>query len=900
MPARPGSEGIGDALAPEVEALLMSSLDSPPESRDEYLAQATDDPELRSRVRELLAAHARGERSLRRLAQRIGAGSEPSPTTPERAGPYRLIRELGRGGMSVVYLGQRDDGLFEHQVAVKLLVPRPGNDALLKRFEAERQLLARLGHAHIARLLDGGRTEEGWPYFVMELVDGVPIDQYCDDQRLNIEQRLGLFLQVLDAVQYAHRNLVVHRDLKPSNILVSPAGEVKLLDFGIAKLLDEDGLEARPTELTGLGGRPMTPAWASPEQVLGQAVTTASDVYALGALLYVLLCGRSPYQGPLDEPESLRRAILETPPLPPSRRLGDLGDGHETIAAEVLAERRSTRPARLRQQLQGDLDVICAVALRKTPERRYATVEQLATDIERHRARLPIRARPDTLGYRFGKLVRRHPVGLPSALAMALIVAAAVFVHTERLEAERNRAEIEAARAEAAAESAVRQATRAGLISDYLVGLFRAADPHFASDHATLTAMDLIERGVERTHELADTPDLQANMLVTLGYVYRNLGENTRAVELIQSAVDILAAHPGEFAGEHIDALNALGLALAENGAHHDAAEHYRLALAEVALDDETRRASILNNLAATLNALGDYEGAEAAHREGLAIRLRLEMGDYEEALSRNNLGAALWRQGRIEEALEEFERALELRLNDPDLGPEHPYTTTSMGNVAASLMALGRLEESYAIYTEALRLRRSALGEDHPRIVPLLHMMGRVRWGLDDVDGAERYWTEALAIRQARLPPGHASIGASLNALARVALHRGDLEHAESLLLEALEIKRAAYGDDHPGVADLRANMARLRERQERFDEARDLLAAALTVRLERLGVEHPAVLETKRQFVDLELAAGNRAAALDWSHQALGLMGANNTGEESELLELQQQISELTASLR
>ena len=899
MNARQGPTGLREPLAPEVEALLLESLALAPPTRDQYLSQATDDPEVRAIVRKLLAAHARGEDRLNRLSHRLGLGDAAGTAAPERAGPYRLVRELGRGGMSVVYLGQRDDGQFEHEVAVKLLALGPGSEALLRRFEAERQLLARMTHAHIAHLLDGGRTEDGWPYLVMEYVDGVPITEYCDTLRLDTDQRLALFSQVLEAVQYAHRNLVVHRDLKPSNILVTADGTVKLLDFGIAKVLDDAWQPGLESELTRLGGRPMTPAWASPEQILGHAVTTASDIYALGVLLYQLLCGRSPYRGDLGEPERLRAAILELSPVPPSRRLDDPDDVEGSVSAERLAARRNTTPTRLERRLRGDLDTICLVALRKEPERRYATVEQLAADLARHHSRLPIRARADTVGYRLSKFASRHPVGLPTALALPILAFGALFLHTERLEAERDRAEAEAARAEVAADQARRDATRAQLVSDYLIDLFRSADPHFASDHATLTAADLVERGVARAEELAETPDLQANMLVTLGYVYRNLGDSERAVELMQRAVDILLQQPEAFREERIDAHNALGLALAEHGAQQEAEAQYRLALAGVPAEDLSRRAAILNNLASTLNTLGNYQAAEEAHREGLHIRLALDLGPYEEALSRNNLGAVLWRQGRIEEALAEFQQALDLRMNDPDVGPEHPYTTTSMGNVAASLMALGRFEESYAMYGEALRLRRLALGDDHPRNAALLNMMGQVRWNLEDVDGAERHWQEALAIRRARLPADHASTGASLNAVARVALHRGDLETTETLLTQALGIKRAAYGDGHPGVADIRANLAVLRERQGRFEDARGLLESSLAVRLDRLGAEHPAVLRTKRQFVDLELAAGNVTGALAWAERALALTTGKATDGDADILELQQQISSLRAQL-
>ncbi len=343
-----------------------------------------------------------------------------------RMGPYRLVREIGHGGMGEVYLAERADGEFEQQVAIKLVRHGSRRADLHQRLRYERQILARLQHPNIARLLDGGLTEEGLPYLVMTYVEGQPITTYCDTHRLSTNQRLDLFRTVCDAVQYAHRNLVIHRDLKPSNILVASDGTVKLLDFGIAKLLDEESTEALP--LTHTGMRVMTPEYASPEQVRGQPVTTATDVYALGIILYELLTGHRPYQVRDLSPTQVERVICQQQPQRPStavRHVDDKPTATTTRLAKTpaaISAARDTQPDRLYRRLRGDLDTVVLKALRKEPERRYASVEQLSEDLRRHLHQLPIVARPDTLGYRVTKLVQRHTMGVAATVLVALIL----------------------------------------------------------------------------------------------------------------------------------------------------------------------------------------------------------------------------------------------------------------------------------------------------------------------------------------------------------------------------------------------------------------------------------------------------------------------------------------------
>ncbi|MEE8306406.1 MAG: serine/threonine-protein kinase, partial [Gammaproteobacteria bacterium] len=382
-------------------------------------------------------------------------GAEITPRPGERLGAYRILHSIGAGGMGSVFLAERADRAFEKQVAIKIVGRGPMDPRMAARLRGERQILASLDHPNIARLLDGGTTPDGVPYLVMEHIDGENLMAFCDGQRLTIEQRLELFLDICDAVQYAHRNLVVHRDLKPSNILVAEDGTVKLLDFGIAKMLDTN-MGEQTVALTQANMVVMTPEYASPEQAVGTSITTSSDIYALGVLLYQLLAGRVPHRVSLRRPEELFRLILDVIPTPPSQRIVanepqiDAERRYIEFNPVVIAENRGTTPEKLIRRLRGDLDYITLMALRKEPERRYPSAQQFGDDIRRHLIDMPVVAQPDSTTYRARKFVRRHWIGLGTAatLLVTAIGAAIVFaLQAERISKERDVAQAERVRA---------------------------------------------------------------------------------------------------------------------------------------------------------------------------------------------------------------------------------------------------------------------------------------------------------------------------------------------------------------------------------------------------------------------------------------------------------------------
>ena len=492
-----------------IQSLFEGAVEQPRDERKAYVRQrCPTDADLRDEVLRLLDADEMGHALLDAPAVDLAATAPPPDGTGTTIGPYRLRRRLGEGGMGAVFLAERDRD-FQQQVALKLVKRWMLSEELSRRFEAERQILASLDHPNIARLLDGGVTDDGQPYFTMEYVEGQPITTYCDERGLSIDARLRLFCTVCRAVQHAQQNLIIHRDLKPSNILVSSNGAVKLLDFGIAKVIDS-AAGAEPRARTGV--RLLTPGYGAPEQIRGQPVSTATDVFALGVVLYELLTGESPHAG--SSVTEIEAAVLETVPAKPSAADFALGPA---------------RPYSSRA-LRGDLDTICLTALRKESAERYPSASALLDDVVLFQQRRPIRARPLTLSYQWGKFIGRNRGRVVAALAAVIGVALLVGVYTVRLAQERDRAQLEA--------------TKAAEVARFVTDLFAVSDPQ-RSLGATITARELLDRGARRLDsELKDQPEVRAAMLSAIGRSYRGLGLFERATEFLEAARQIYVSLP--------------------------------------------------------------------------------------------------------------------------------------------------------------------------------------------------------------------------------------------------------------------------------------------------------------------------------------------------------------------
>ena len=725
-------------------------------------------------------------------------------------GPYRILREIGHGGMGTVYLAERADNQYQKTVALKLLRGwSAGHERSVRRFLEERQILAALDHPDIARLLDGGVTADGLPWFAMEYVEGVPINQFCTDRALAIERRLELFCRVCAAVQYAHRNLVVHRDLKPANILVTTDGQVKLLDFGIAKLLD-DGAN-RAASLTATGERLMTPMYASPEQVCGEPVSTATDVYALGVLLYELLTGRYPYRLATREPHAVARTILEQEP-----------------------ERPSVVVPQLTRRLRGDLDTIVGKAMQKDPARRYGTAEQLETDVRRHLDGLPVAARPDSALYRAQKFIRRHRVGVAMATVVAALVVAFVTttaVQSARISIERDRAEE---------------------VSRFLAGLFQTADP-FAGAGAGLTAREMLDSGAARIdRELADQPVARAQMLYEMGRAYFGLGLRERARRFLEVALAIRRRASPQAPLEIAQTLDFLGQVRLEQGELEGAERAYREALAlrrEHVGPRHRDVARTLNGLAGVLRTAGRFSAADSVSREAV------DLGGPPLAASLEGLAHAVRERGEFAAAESLYARVLLLRRQE--LPEDHPAIANSVINLAAALGDAGQ-PAADSLFRYGLGIKRVLLGAEHPDIAADEARYARLLHQRNSDDAAEALYQHALTIARRRFPEVHPVSATILLGLGELLLDRGAAARAEPLLREALAMRQTVLPPEHPHVAEAQQLLGTAILTRRRYLEAERYLLASFTRLRAAFGNADPRTRAALSRVVRLYEASG------------------------------------------
>jgi len=814
-----------------IEDLFEQALEWPETERAARLAEnCGEDDALRSEVQALLQANDRASGILDRGRPPIAPSTPLSPLSPLlplrgaegdgrgiRIGAYALLRELGHGGMGAVWLAERADGQFHRRVALKIIRSGPYSLDMHRRFLAERQILATLDHPNIARLLDGGFTEEGRPYLVMEYVDGLPIDEHCDRHRLDVEARLRLFHTVAMTVQHAHRNLIVHRDLKPSNILVTRDGMPKLLDFGVAKILGPGAaLGAPPTQT---GRLPMTPEYASPEQVRGDPITTASDVYSLGVLLYELLCGSRPYDLGAASPARIVAAVCDTEPQRPSRRLrraeGKAGEEGTTIDPAAIAASRSTSPERLVRRLEGDPDAIVMAALRKEPTSRYASAEALAQDMANHLDALPVRAYRGGSAYRARKFLRRHRVEALAAAGVALsLLAGAGAASWQALAASRERDHAQEAQQVAEAER-----DRAQEVTSVLVDLFAASDPKEAALQDTAAARALLRLGMTRAEALDDQPLLQATLLDALGGVHANLG------------------HWGD-----AESLIARGLRLRSQKLGND--------------DPEVARSLV--HLGVVARRRGRYDEAERLLREALGIQTAaFGEKNLEVAQTLHHLGFLAPYQGHPRHAIELYRQVLDIRRDL--LGPEHPLIAQALMDESAAMRRAGELDVAERRIREALAMRERLLGPDDPEVAQsLLHLGDLLRERGDSDDQAEGLFRRALDIQRRALGDPHPALAHGMNSLALVLSDKGRHEEAVELMRQILDYRQGHYGPRSPAVAEALRSLGVALRFQGRFGEAEVAHGEALEIWQENLGDRHAAVAGELRMLAAVYVAEG------------------------------------------
>jgi serine/threonine-protein kinase len=798
-----------------VERLFHEALALPPEEHPRFLAERIpDDPALLAEVRALLMADADPaalfEATPELLASAAGLAAtslptdhptgappfEPEPLTGRTIGPYRILEPIGRGGMGIVYRAVRDD--LGNQVALKVVRGALGDPVRLARFRQEQRVLARLEHERIARLLDAGVAGDETPYLVMEYVEGEAVTTWCDARGLGVAERLRLVLEICDAVAFAHRNLVVHRDLKPSNVLVAADGHVKLLDFGVAKLLE--GADDGP-ELTATGVRILSPEYAAPEQILGQAVTTATDIYGLGLLLYELLTSQRYQAGARD----------------------------------------------LTGTLTGDLHAICLCALERDPARRYASVELLHDDIARHLAGLPVRARLPTLTYRMGKFVRRHAVGVAAAAALALLLAAGVGTILWQ------------------AGAALRARAEAEALSGFLVDVFEASDPMEARGERVTARDLLergairADRLGDRPDVQARLLDAMARAYLGLGDYPRadSLAEHALARELAlhgerhadvaQSLVTLGRVRRGQGRYAEAVALFREALALRRDllGDRHDL----------------TTGAMI--ELAGAIQESGGYDEAEALAREALASRTAAHGSEHEGVAEATAwLGQILWASGRdLPRAEVLFREALALR--ERLWGDDDPRLEASLTPLSAFLPFVQKAPEAESLARRALEIRRRVYGEDHPMVAHQLNNVARAIEAQGRLPEARALYHEMLHRYQSSFTGDHHLATIALNNVSATFYAEGALDSAEHYLRQSLEMSIRLYGAPDANVALRYHNLGSLLRAQGRLAEAETALEEAYHQRNEIYGAENPIALRTGAAYANTLVAQGKLAVA-------------------------------------
>jgi tetratricopeptide (TPR) repeat protein/tRNA A-37 threonylcarbamoyl transferase component Bud32 len=816
-----------------IEELFRTVVECPADEREVYLTRVCGaDEGLRQEVLSLLARDTAEDFLLAPIANVALSLTDETPDdlTGTRIGPYRLTRLVGHGGMGAVYEALRDDAEFQQKVAIKLIKRGMDSAFVRERFLRERQILASLDHPHIARLLDGGTTAGGQPYFVMEFVAGQPITEYCRHLELSLNEKLKLFRDVCAAVQHAHQKLVIHRDLKPANILVTEEGTPKLLDFGIAKLLSPDpGAAATRTEMAV---RLMTPEYASPEQVRGNAMTTTTDVYSLGVVLYELLAERRPYQFETYSPVEIERAICDTEAPRPS----EAAHQHPALAGGA------NTPAKLSRLLSGDLDNIVLMAMRKEADRRYQSVEQFSEDLRRYLSGLPITARPVTFGYRAGKFMRRHRAAVAAAVLVAFSLLGGIIATTysaRQARAERDRASQAAARAEAVTKS--------------LVSVFEFADPGRAKGNA-ITAKELLDQGVEKVvRELNDQPTVQAKLMDTIGGLYETIGVYTSAQPLLEDALKLRRQTLGS---EHIDvaeSLHHLGVIAYEKGDYTRSEALFREALQlrrRLLGTGHLQTADSMHWLGRALITLGKFTEAEPLVSNTLALRRRLLPPEHKDIASSllHGQGRLLGEQGKFAEAAENYREALSIHRKI--FGAEHPWTAASMNNLAVMMQELGDYQNAEVLSRNALAMRRRLFGEEHPEVTGNMVNLASILRDKDEYEEAEQLYRQALLARRKMFGENHLRLAATMSNLATLLDAKGDYAAGEALQRQALSIQRKEFGEDHRSVGISLNNLASLLYHQGRYSEAEKLQRQAIAIYQKSLPPEHWLIQRSRSQL--------------------------------------------------
>jgi eukaryotic-like serine/threonine-protein kinase len=801
----------------EVKEIFNAALDLPAAERGFFIEGRCADDELREEVEALLASADEAESfieapALTRVSTLVTEEKMPS-YIGRQIGSYKIEREIGKGGMGAVFLAARADDEFDKKVAIKLIKRGFDTDEIINRFRHERQILAALEHPFITRLIDGGSTGDGLPYLVMDYVEGLPLTRFCAAHRVSLQTRLDIFLKICSAVTYAHQNLIIHRDLKPSNILVCDDGTPKLLDFGIAKLTAPNA--SATLDGTQTNFRVMTPEYASPEQVSGQTVTTASDIYSLGVILYELLTGQRPFRIRTNSVEEISRIITDTAPTRPSDSLRK-GEGDKSKRGEKekmrkgedetgkFASKVSPSPPLpfspsafipySSSQLRGDLDNIILMAMRKEPERRYSSVEQFAEDIRRYLNGLPVIAREDSFGYRAEKFVKRNKAGVAAGLGIALSLVGGLIATSRQAKIAKKQR-----------DRALRETEKAERINQFLQKMLASADPREqGKDVKVIEVLGEAASAIE--NDFSDQPEITADLHTTIGTTYLNLGLLDAAENHLQKALDLRL-------------------------------RYFPRRTIEVAVS--------LNNFGRLLQMKGDLKAAKPLYTEALET-FRLLRKASEAAKVLDNLGYLFALEGKNREALDAHSEVLEIRR--ALFGENHPDVAKTLGALATTFGILGERRKTEALHRQALGILQNFYSEGHPDVIMEISRLATALVWRDKRE-AEQLFRRALALRRKYLGENHPDVAWTIYDLAFLNAERGDFPEAERLAREVLAMRGRGLTDEHPVTASSFLILGRSLLAQGKARAAKPAIEECLALRRKTLSENH-WLLSTANSF--------------------------------------------------
>jgi|AntRauTorcE11897_2_1112592.scaffolds.fasta_scaffold04960_1 serine/threonine-protein kinase len=757
----------------KIEAIVDEALACSERERDAFIKQrCAGDPALIEHVHSFLASVSEADQffssntSLKDKIEEEAVSDNLLTKNYEtlvgnEIGAYRLTKLLGEGGMGAVFLGQRTDGQFEHSVAIKIIRSGLNRSEIYTHFIRERQILAGLNHENIARLYDGGVTENSIPYLIMEYVDGTPIDEYCDSNRLTIPERIELFKSVCNAVVYAHKNLVIHRDLKPENILITDSGTVKVMDFGIARLVDTPSSDNSSADKTQKSSY-ISFSNASPEQVRGDSATTASDIYALGVLLFKLLAGAHPLPIEQRPKKEVIDLIQNQQPMSLANRFHDL----PAVEKILILSNRSINTNKATELQNGDLNSIAQKCLDKSPDERYQTVDDLVQDLNRFKNKFPLSTRNDSSVYVAKKFTARNKGPISAAAAFLIISLLSALFYTHEVQQERDIAQ--------------REANKATQVTEFVLNLFKGSDPS-QTGGSDISARDLLNRGIERTEYLSNQPEIQASMFEVLGRIMTELGEYNEATELLQQSIDLRLEVFGENNLETISSYEQMGT---------------------------------------LLSAKGDLFQAQTMLETALEIRRSLQ-GTRQAAMSEANaeLAYVYRRLGKYEEA-EKLYRSL-IAIYEAELGHEDPLTLTSLSSLGVTLHTSGHLDEAEQIYREVLSKRLELYNTAHPDIAMSYNNLGSLLLNLGRFDESEDMLNKSLQMRRSLFGESHPKVALTMNNLGILNRNRGQFEESISLIEQSISINRELFGRDELQTATNLFSLAELYLMTCRYSDA-------------------------------------------------------------------------------